>query len=207
MSNGRSIRRNLSEQQQVAQPEMGPETPEMAPDEPQVNTGQALDPNQAQDLPPEKKRQLDMVNSTLTDMLYHPEGKEAIQNMLQESPPEQAIPTAVNTIFTKFEDMAKQKKGPVPLDIKLASGVHLFSEVMELAEAAGVIAEDIPEEAMQSLLRDSMQMYIQRGLKDKSIDPIELQQQVEPMLSGEEKEIGMHFAASMGTEEKLTPQQ
>lgn len=159
-----------------------------------------LDPSYSQDVSPEKMKQVQTVNATLTDMLYHPDGKEAIKSMLKQAPPEQSIPMATNTIFMKFEDMSKQGgKGEVPLDVKLAGGVHLFSEVVEMAEDLGIIPEDTQPEQLQPLMKQTFQQYIQRGLKDGSMDVIELQQAVEPLLTGEEREIGLHFASAMGT--------
>jgi hypothetical protein len=177
----------------------------MGPGQPQE--ANAMDPNQVQELSPEKKEQIKMVNSTLTDMLYHPDAKAHIQSMLKQGDPMQTIPAAVNTIFSKFEDMASKGKGAMPLDIKLAGGIHLFSEVMELAEAQGVIPEDLPKEQLQPLLKATMQQYIQKGLKDKTIDPIELQKQVEPLLSQEEREIGLDMAGGTGTPNEMSQSQ
>ena len=149
-----------------------------------------------------------MVNATLTDMLYHPKGgSESVQKMLTDGPPEVTIPTVVNTVFQRFEDMASQKQGPMPLDIKLVAGIHLFSEVMEMAEAKGVIPEDLPEEKIQPMLKECMQKYIQKGLKEGSIDVIDLQQRIEPLLTDEEREIGLGFAKAMGTPEQMGPMQ
>lgn len=215
MSNGRSIKRKMAKEQEAQGAPMGQEA--QRPPSSQGNEGvkhygsyedlaKNLDQNAAQDISPEKRKQVEMVQSTLTDMLYHPEGKEALQSMLSgDAPPEQSIPMVVNTVFMKFEDMTTQAgKGQMPIDVKLAGGVHLFSEVIELAEAQGVIPEDLEPEALQPMMMQTFQQYIQRGLKTGSIDPIELQQQIEPLLSGEEKEIGMHFAKSLGTPEEVS---
>ena len=215
MSNGRSIKRKMAKEQEAKAPLEMMEDQAQEP-KPQEGGGtkhygsyedlsKNLSPEARQDIPPAKKKQMDMVNSALTDMLYHPEGKQAIQSMLGgDAPPEQSIPMVANTVFMKFEDMIKQSgKGDVPLDVKLAGGVHLFSEVVELAESMGVIPEDVEPEALQPMMKDTFQRYIQQGIKTGAIDPIELQQQIEPLLSGEEKEIGMHFAKAMGTPESL----
>lgn len=212
MANGRSIKRKMAKEQKAQGPmEQEAQAPESNGKGPQrfeeySDLAKNLDQNAAQDITPEKKQQLQMVNSALTDMLYHPEGKEAIQGMLKgDAPPEHSIPMAVNTIFMKFEDMTKQGgqgKG-MPLDVKLAGGVHLFSEVAELAEEMGVLPKDTQPEQLQPLMRATFQQYIQRELKTGGIDPIELQQQIEPLLSGEEKEIGMHFAKAQGVPGEL----
>ena len=168
------------------------------------DTQQMLDEQMAQDVSPEKQAQVKNVQDMMTDMVYHPDTKASIQSMLKAAPPEQSVPTTVNTVFMKFEDMATQKnKKPMPLDMRLAGGVHLFSEVMEIGEALGVIPEDMQPDAMQPLLKDTMQMYIQKGLKTGSIDPIELQQQIEPLLTDDEMAVGLTLGEGQGVPPEL----
>ena len=201
MANGRSIKRKMAKENPMPNKEVSPETPK-SPQSYDELYAQVAGGKQKQ-VSPAKKKQIEMVNATLTDMLYNPGQSQQVQKMLTNGPPEITIPAVVNAVFNKFEDMAREKQGEMPMDIKLVAGIHLFSEVLELAEAKGVLPPDYPEEKIQPLLKECMQKYIQRGLKDGSIDPIELQQRIEPLLTGEEKEIGMSFARAMGTPEQL----
>ena len=196
---------------------MGPEGGQMDPqgapmgpeDDPMMVDGQLpegdLEGNLKKEMSPAKKKQLKNIQAMLTDMLYHPDTKQSVQSMLKSSPPHVSIPGATNAVFQKFEDMATQKnKKPMPLDVRLTSGVMLFSEIMELSEDMEIVPEDLPEREIQGLLKDTMQQYIQKGLKTKSIDPIELQQAVEPMMSEEERQIGLEMGAAHGTPTELS---
>lgn len=168
------------------------------------DTASVIDENMAQDASPEKKQQVKQMQNMLTDMVYHPETKATVQDMLKSAPPQQSIPGAVNTVFQKFEDMVAQKQGkPMPLDMKLAGGIALFAEIMEIAEAMDVIPEDMSEEEMQPYLRETMEQYIKKGLKTKSIDPIELQQQIEPLLTDDEMAVGLAMGQQQGTPGQL----
>ena len=197
--------------EQVALQEMPAQRPPSSqgagpvPDGTQVAEGLAQNMSEPQKVSPEKQAQLKNIQAMITDMLYHPQTKDSVQAMLKSSEPHIAIPGATNAIFQKFEDMVTQKQGkPMPLDMRLTAGVAMFSEVMELGEDMGIVPEDLPEENVGDLLRETMQQYIQKGLKTKSIDPIELQQQVEPLLSEEEKHIGMVMGQNSGTPAELT---
>ena len=175
------------------------------PDGAQVAGDLAQNMSEPQKASPEKQEQLKNIQAMITDMLYHPQTKDSVQAMLKSSPPHVAIPGATNATFQKFEDMVTQKQGkPMPLDMRLTAGVAMFSEMMELGEDMGIVPEDLPEENVGDLLRETMQQYIQKGLKTGSIDPIELQQQVEPLMSDEEKHIGMVMGQNSGTPGELT---
>ena len=147
---------------------------------------------------PEQKEKLDLSANMLTDMLYNPKTKNEVIKMIKDAPPEQSIPYTVNAVYERFEGMTNDKIGEIPLNMKLATGVHLFSEVMEMAENMGLIPEEIPEQTIQSLLKDTIKIYIEKGLKDGTVDPIDLQNRVEPLLSDKEKKIGLDVGSKSG---------
>ena len=154
-------------------------------------------------LSPGQKEKLELAANMLTDMLYNPKTKDSVIKMIKGAPPEQSIPYAVNAVFDKFESMSKDKIGGVPIDVKLSAGVHLFSEVMEMAESMGLIPEDLGQDKIQGLLRETLKTYIQKGLKDGSIDPIKLQAETEPLLNEEEKKIGLQEGQKAGIPAEL----
>jgi len=158
------------------------------------------------ELSPEEKKQIQVTNAALTDLLYDDRTRPEIENMLSRGDPMMTIPTAVNTVFMKFEDMT-QDKGVMPLDIKLACGVHLFSEIMEMGEAKVAVPEDLTEQQMMPILRETIQKYIERGLKEGTIDPIELQQRVEPLLTDQERAIGAKLGKQHGVPMELQQSQ
>jgi len=166
-----------------------------------------LDPEKIQDVPPEQLKQLKTITAAMTDMLYNPKTKGAVQKMLSNGPPEMTVPNTVLTVFKRFEDTMAQKNGPMSLDMKLPVGVSLFSEVMELGKAMQVIPASMTMESSGPLLKKTMQDYVQAGLKDKSIDPIELQQKVEPLLTENDRSRGLQMANEGGVPAQLNNQQ
>jgi len=151
--------------------------------------------------------QLKNMTAALTDMLYDPKTKGSVQKMLSDGPPDVTVPGTVNTVFKRFEDMMGQKNGPMPLDLKLPVGVSLFKEVLELGVGMGVLPQGMNIESSGDLLKATMEQYIKAGLKDKSIDPIELQQQVEPLMTDNDKQIGNRMGRESGVPGELAPAQ
>ena len=135
-------------------------------------------------------KQLETINAAMMDMMYDPKTKRSIQKSLKDVPPEESIPSVTNMLMSRFEDIMKPKNGEMSLDMKLGVGVMTFTEVTTLAATMGVIPEELPEQQNQELLTKTMQQYIQRGLKEKTIDPVELQMAVEPLLTPEEQALG-----------------
>ena len=198
MSNQRAMKRKMAKE---APPQVNPM---------EAKSQAALDsvaPKEGQKVSPEKMQMIETMKGNITDLLYREETKGSLQKMLQAGSPNETVPAAVETVFGQFEQMASKSNGPLSLELKLAGGLHAFNEVMELGTAMGVIPEDLPEENVGGLLEATMKKYIQKGLKDKSIDPIELQTAIEPMLSGEEAEVGMNVGRSQGVPGALNEQQ
>ena len=154
---------------------------------------------EGQEPSPQMLKQLENINGAMVDMMYRPETKSVIQKMLTDAPPEMALPHVTNMLMQKFEDMMEQKNGPMDLQMKLGVGVMTFSEVTELAQGLGKMPQDMPEEQTQELLKATIQQYIQKGLKEKTIDPIELQEAVEPLLTPEEQAMARGMGQEVGT--------
>ena len=94
-------------------------------------------------------------------------------------------------------ESAVKSKGQKPsLGVLLAANVRMIGELMEIGKSGGFF--QVQEEQVGPILQDTMQRYITKGLKDKSIDPIELQQAVEPMMEESQKQQGLEMANQMG---------
>jgi len=139
--------------------------------------------------------------------MYEPKTKGSVQKMLQSGPPEMTIPAVTNQLMGRFEDIMRPKNGEMSLDMKLGVGVMAFTEVSTLASAMGMIPKKLTDDQTSGLLKDTMQQYIQRGLKEKTIDPIELQLAVEPLLTPEEQMMARQSGQAMGVPGKPTGQQ
>ena len=223
MANGRSIKRRMAKEQAVRPPSQesgmagagldaqGAEFAEAAV-EGSSYEGRSehlmtmIDPEELDNVPPEQREQLEMINGMMTDMIYNPKTKEAVQGMLTDVPPEQGIPRAVNMIMTQFENFTRQQSGELPLEMKFASGMNAFGEITEMAQAMGKLPKDMTEEQTEPLLKATMEQYVMKGLKDKTIDPIELQLKVEPLLTPEEQLMGRQMGDQYGVPGQPTQQ-
>jgi hypothetical protein len=70
--------------------------------------------------------------------------------------------------------------------------MYLVSDLIEVGNAGGYFKVD-QEEQVRDITQATFQNYIERGLKDGSIDPIELQSSVEPLLNEQQKTMGSQF--------------
>lgn len=155
-------------------------------------------PNEQQMPSPQQNKQAEMVKAAVTDMIYNPSSKKSIQDMLQSGQPKMTVPKTSLAIVKRFEDATTERLGEMPMEMKLLANIHTFQEVLSLATSMGLVPEELEETEVQPMLKDTLQQYIQAGLKDGSLDPIELQQAVEPMLSNSERAIGERLGQEQG---------
>lgn len=126
--------------------------------------------------------------SGLMKLLHSKKTAPVIDEMLSSGPPEQTIPQVALMVNDQMEkEVSKKKK--VELETLLLGGMYLVSDLIELGNAGGIFQiED--EEQIRDITQATFQTYIERGLKDGSIDPIELQSKVEPLLNEQQKGLG-----------------
>jgi len=145
------------------------------------------------EMDPKVKQKVESYVSVLMNELHSPDTRDDIIEILKSSSdPFMTIPQAAMTV----NDMAKAKiskqGGKIDSATMFGASQYLVGDLMEIGNTFGIFQttkEDFPE-----LYQDSLQMYIQRGLKDKSIDPIELQNTAEKFMT-ENQRIGGHFMA------------
>jgi len=146
---------------------------------------------------PKVQQQVEAYVSALSKLLHGKDTKEQVYSMLQSGPPEKSIPAAAMQINDQAEVAFKKGGGKVGLDTLAAAAQFLVGDLIEIGNAGGFF-EVNPEdpEMLKMLMMDTMQPYIERGLANGTIDPIELQKKVEPLMNPEAKQ---HFGA-MGQE-------
>lgn len=139
----------------------------------------------------------------LLNMLYHKKTKGKVMDMLKSAPPQSSIPRTTVSITKQMENMVSQKSQLPPLQIRFAGGVAVFSELMELSMAAGLFKGKEPNDPeKQKIMMDTVKLYVQQGIKDRTIDPIELQEAVEPLLNDEQRALGQQIAQERGLPER-----
>lgn len=135
----------------------------------------------------------------LMKMLHSPKTGGKVVEMLKSAPPEKSIPQAAMMINGQFEAMLGEKGQKASLETRLMGGVYLVSDLVEIGDAAAAWEQPLdPENDLPLLLEGTIQMYIEKGLADGTIDPIELQQKVEPLMSDEHRQLGLEAANMTG---------
>ena len=149
---------------------------------------------------PEQPKELDKETqayiSAMMKMLHDRQSSPQIVQMLKESPPEESIPAVALTLNDNFESQLKSQGKQPKLETLLIAGTYLVADLVEIGNAAQ--AFEVTEDQVPMLLQSTMQKYIERGLKDGSIDPVELQAAVEPLMGEEHKAAGIMMAEDNG---------
>lgn len=169
-----------------------------------------------QEIPQDKKNAIESAQNVILKMVYSKETMPDVLRMLKSGEPTQTIPNTANMIFKKLEQSSESK---IPGDIKLAAATSLVMELTQIGNESKTF--QINEQQMKPILQNTYRIYIENGLKDGTIDPIELQKSVNPMLKGNAKGYGEEvaqkegmpmeptqaMAIQKGTQDKLRPVQ
>ncbi len=115
----------------------------------------------------------------LTKIMHSKENRaNVIQALSSYSDPNLAVPAVAMMITDQADKIAGQ---PVPNDIKMGLSPYLVTDLIALGQASKLWGAPTEEDA-KAIYQDTVQDYIQRGLADGTIDPIELQAQAEPLM-------------------------
>lgn len=133
----------------------------------------------------------------LMKMLHSKETSSTIDEMLQAGPPEQTIPEISMMVSRQMEDAVSKKATKPELETILKGGIYLVSDLIEIGNAGGFFQIE-SEEQVQPIMQATFQKYIETGLEDGSIDPIELQAKVEPLLNEQQIQVGSEAASGSG---------
>jgi len=150
-----------------------------------------------------QEEQLKTASAAMIDMAHDKRMSKNIHQMLQAGQPQIAIPQAAMTIYSQFKS-ALGGKGKLGLDLSLAAYVILVDDFIDFGNQAGFYQLDEP--TIAETMQNSFQLFIETGLKDKSINPIELQELVEPLLNEDQKQTGREAAQQAGIPGKMTQQ-
>lgn len=207
--------------------EMIPATPQANTNEPQgipqespaVNTGSPMqesagaeeaqespaaesqeDQSNASDLSqldPQKRKKIEGYITVLMNELHGKETRDDVIEILKSSKdPYITIPQAALAVNDAAANKIAKSGGRIDLNTQFVASQYLVSDLMEIGNSFGIFKTD--QKDYPELLQDSLQMYIERGLKNGSIDPIELQVTAEKFMSKNQKIGGHYFAQQAG---------
>ena len=152
-----------------------------------------------EDVDPKLKRAMEDYQTVMMQVLHAPETRDGVVDMLSSAPAAQSVPATTLQINDMVESkVAKSSGQPVDAAVKVAGAVYVVQDLVEMGNQGGFWEQEVGEEEMGFLLEESMKQYIHRGLADGSIDPVELQQSIEPMMNDTQMEVGGMIAQEAG---------
>lgn len=152
-----------------------------------------------------KKRQVEDVAAMLLTFVHDEKTAPAVMQMLESQPDgRKAVPMAMNAIMKQVEQSANRRRIRFPNDVKVAAAIPVIQDLALLGNEAQVWEQPIMQEELPDVIRDTLQMYIEQGLKDKSIDPIKLQKEVEQLMNDDAKQQMRGIASETGLPQEPT---
>ena len=164
-----------------------------------------LDPNQqgAEQLKgtfleesPQDAKKTDVYLTGLSQLLYDGKTKGKVVESLKSASPEKSIPNTAIVLNEQMEKQVSSKGKPPTLATKINANLFLVSELVEMGNAAGIFVMN--QEEMVGVFQATLQQYIHKGIKEKTIDPMELQDAMEGLMTPEQKQQGLQAAQEIG---------
>jgi hypothetical protein len=135
--------------------------------------------------------------NALVKLMHTKKTAGKVEDMLESGPPEKAIPETALMINGMMEGEARKGGRPPSLELLFQAGIVVVGDLIEIGNAKGIF--DIQDEQeISALLQGTMQKYIEKGLQEGTIDPVELQQKAEAMLAPEDREAALGMAEREG---------
>lgn len=146
---------------------------------------------------PQEQKELDAYITGLSKLMHSKDTSVNVMEMLKSGEPEQTIPQVAIAINEQMEQAARGGGKPPSLDVLLNGGVFIVNDLIEMGNAGGVFQVDT-EEQIAPILQSTIQTYIEQGLAKGTIDPVELQEKVGPLMNEEHTALGMEAAGRSG---------
>lgn len=157
-------------------------------------------------LGPPQEAQLEAYKDNATIVIFSKKTQPGILQSLQSGEtPTDSIAKTANSINDQLEPML-EKKGEKMTEITLCLGAaHLVSELIVLAEAAKLYTLNNDERL--EAFRQTIQDYFAKGLQNGTIDPVELQKNIEPLMTDKQKQFGLQAMQQHGLLKTAPPSQ
>ena len=163
---------------------------------------QMADPEQQGKVDPKKMKQVETVTAMLMRIIHGTESRDSVMQMLKSQPdPAKAIPMTSNSLMKKVTAQTKKRRMTIPNDVKVAAAQYLVTDLANLGNKAQAWDTQVAGDQIGVILRDTMQLYIKEGIKDKSIDVVKLQQEAEALMTPEQKTRGLEFGGGQVPEQ------
>ena len=150
-------------------------------------------PTEAQNLSEEDQGYL----NGLVKLMHSKKTAPAIEDMLESWEPEKSIPLTALKVNEMMEQEARKGGKPPSLELLFSSAIVVVSDLVAIGNAKGIF-EVVEEEHVAAILQATIQQYVEKGLEEGTIDPVELQQKAEAMMTPEDREAGINMGATDG---------
>ena len=150
-----------------------------------ANMDMVKSPEQAD---PRLIRQAESLSATVDKLVHSDKTQNSIVQIIGSGgPPEQTIPQAATLVFDKVD------RKEIPNEVRAMVFSNLVVDLIEIGTLSGAIQEPTQEQ-VPGILQASLQEYIIHGVKKGILDPVQLQKDVEKIMSPEQVEAGHMMA-------------
>ena len=174
--------------------------------------GQPVDPND-----PKLKEIMHKAKNyetVLINIIHSDKTRDAVIDLLKSNKdPLIVMPEAISTINDMGVQAMKRGGIDVEVGVQLVGSQFILDDLVQLATASKSL--EVTEEDLPAILEDTYQMYVEKGFKDKTIDPIQLQLEVQKIMTPEQAIAGIAMndgsvpqnpnkqAVALGNEQKI----
>ena len=181
------------------------EAPSTAPQKgpmasPAPPTGNPTEEPQRTPIDPEDKKKQDKIDSyvvALMNELHGSETRDYVLDILKNGKdPYIGIPEAAMAVNDAAVAKFEQNGVKVDLNTQFNASQFLINDLMEIGSRFGFF--EVTQDDFAPLLEDSLQTYVERGLKDGTIDPVELQLTAEKFTTENQRIAGLYHGQENG---------
>ena len=155
-------------------------------------------PQQGKQLSPELQQKAEKWIFNAVKLIHSPQSRARLVEAMRETegPPQTKVAKVANEVFKRMISSADEK-GEAPSEIVMGiAGITIVGELIELGHAEGVF--NMTEDEQKASLILALQIYFHDGIKGGEIDPIELQKDLEPLMSDGMRQAGTQVAKQAG---------
>lgn len=168
---------------------------------------------QASSLSPAQEAQLEAYTDNATIAVYSEKTQPTVLQLLQSGKNNvESLARAAFFLHQQLEAGIERTGENMTEEALFLGAAHLVSELVVLAEAAKLFTLS-PEDRLKAY-QMAVQMYFREGLKifkqkgpdaPGAVDPVKLQQAIEPLLTDEQRSMGMWLAEQTGISKTAPP--
>ena len=152
---------------------------------------------QEQQVDPKVQKEVEAYTLGLSKMLHSSKTSPKIVEMLSAGEPQKTIPQIALLVNGQMEQAATKGGKKPSFDVLLGAAQFLVGDLIEMGNAAQIFNIQAEEE-IAPILQNTLQAYIEKGLRDKTLDPIELQRAAEPLMAEKHRDAGLRGAEASG---------